>query len=95
MAQAKIALVKENNEYVGFACIVEIEGKPVTIGSLDEPLEIIECSREQLMNGFLAHPQEGVMVLNQNTNYEDEVERHINGGRRNREINNNNNYVLE
>lgn len=74
--QSKICLVKENGEYVGYAAIVEFNGMPITVGALDEPLEVIECTREQLMDGFIAHPQEFVQTIDQNTSYAEAVADH-------------------
>lgn len=66
----KIALVKENGEIVGcMAAFIDDEGKPVIIGSLDEPVEVIECSRNQLMAGVVSLPQEFLITLDQNTAY--------------------------
>lgn len=66
----KIALVRENNKVVGFmAAFVDDEGKPVIIGSLDEPVEVVECSRNQLMAGVVSLPQEFLITLDQNTAY--------------------------
>lgn len=71
--ESKICLVKENGKYVGYAAIVEFNGMPITVGALDEPLEVIECTRDQLMDGFMAHPQEFVQTIDQNTSYADAV----------------------
>ena len=66
----KIALVKENGEIVGcMAAFIDDEGKPIIIGSLDEPVEVIECSRNQLMAGLVSLPQEFLITLDQNTAY--------------------------
>ena len=66
----KIALVRENNKVVGFmAAFVDDEGKPIIIGSLDEPIEVVECSRNQLMAGVVSLPQEFLITLDQNTAY--------------------------
>ena len=66
----KIALVKENNKVVGFmAAFVDDEGKPIIMGSLDEPIEVIECSRNQLMSGVVSLPQEFLDTIDQNTAY--------------------------
>lgn len=94
MAESKVALVKENGRYVGFYAVTVVDGKPISLGALDEPIEVIECSREQLMDGFIAHPQEYVSIINQNTNYEEEVEEHLRRRER-RAINNTCTNVLE
>lgn len=66
----KIALVRENGEVVGFmAAFVDDEGKPIIMGSLDEPIEVIECSRNQLMSGVVSLPQEFLQTIDQNTAY--------------------------
>lgn len=66
----KIALVKENGEIVGFmASFVDDNGRPILIGSLDEPVEVVECTRNQLMSGVVSLPQELLITLDQNTAY--------------------------
>ena len=39
------------------------------MGSLDEPIEVIECSRNQLMSGVVSLPQEFLDTIDQNTAY--------------------------
>ena len=66
----KIALVKEDGKVVGFmAAFVDDEGKPIIMGSLDEPIEVVECSRNQLMSGVVSLPQEFLQTIDQNTAY--------------------------
>lgn len=66
----KVALVRENGKIVGFmAAFVDDEGKPIIMGSLDEPIEVIECSRNQLMSGVVSLPQEFLQTIDQNTAY--------------------------
>jgi len=66
----KIALVRENGEVVGCMCaFVDDEGHPVILGSLDEPVEVIECTKNQLMSGVVSLPQEFLITLDQNTAY--------------------------
>ena len=66
----KIALVYENGKVVGcMAAFVDDEGHPIIIGSLDEPVEVIECSRNQLMSGVVSLPQEFLDTIDQNTSY--------------------------
>ena len=66
----KIALVYENGEVVGcMAAFVDDEGKPVILGSLDEPVEVVECSRNELMHFVSSLPQEFLDTIDQNTAY--------------------------
>lgn len=66
----KIALVRENGKIVGcMAAFIDDEGKPVIIGSLDEPVEVVECSRNQLMHFVTSLPQEFLDTIDQNTAY--------------------------
>lgn len=66
----KIALVRENGVIVGcMAAFVDDEGHPIILGSLDEPVEVIECTRNQLMSGVVSLPQEFLITLDQNTTY--------------------------
>ena len=66
----KIALVYENGEVVGcMAAFVDDEGKPIIIGSLDEPVDVVKCSRNQLMAGVVSLPQEFLQTIDQNTAY--------------------------
>lgn len=66
----KIALVYENGEVVGcMAAFVDDNGKSVIIGSLDEPVEVIKCSRNELMHFVSSLPQEFLDTIDQNTAY--------------------------
>lgn len=66
----KIALVEENGQIVGFiAAFVDDEGKPFIMGGLDEPIEVVKCSRNELMSGVVSLPQEFLHTINQNTAY--------------------------
>ena len=66
----KIALVKENGVVIGcMAAFIDDEGKPIIIGSLDEPVEVVECSRNQLMHFVTSLPQEFLNTIDQNTAY--------------------------
>ena len=66
----KIVLVKENGEIVGcMAAFVDDEGKPVILGSLDEPVDYTECSRNELMHFVSSPPQEFLDTIDQNAAY--------------------------
>ena len=66
----KIILVRENGEIVGcIAAFVDDEGKPVILGSLDEPVDYAECSRNELMHFVSSLPQEFLDTIDQNTAY--------------------------
>lgn len=66
----KIVLVKENGEIVGcMAAFVDDEGKPVILGSLDEPVDYTECSRNEMMHFVTSLPQEFLDTIDQNTAY--------------------------
>ena len=43
----------------------------------DEPIEVVTCTEEQLMRGFLAHPQELVQTISQNSSYMEEVQKFL------------------
>lgn len=66
----KVVLVKENDKIVGcMAAFIDDEGKPVIIGSLDEPVDYAECSRNELMHFVSSLPQELLDTIDQNTAY--------------------------
>lgn len=66
----KITLVEENGQIVGFmAAFIDDEGKPFIMGSLDEPIEVVKCSRNELMSGVVSLPQEFLDTIDQNTAY--------------------------
>lgn len=66
----KVILVRENGEIVGcIAAFVDDEGKPVILGSLDEPVDYAECSRNELMHFVSSLPQEFLDTIDQNTAY--------------------------
>ena len=66
----KVVLVKENGEIVGcMAAFVDDKGKPVILGSLDEPVDYAECSRNELMHFVSSLPQEFLDIIDQNTAY--------------------------
>ena len=66
----KIAIVEENGKIVGCMCaFVDDDGKPIILGSLDEPVDFIKCTRNQLMSGVVSLPQEFLITLDQNTAY--------------------------
>ena len=77
--EAKIALVpdEEKGKFKGFVLILNINGIPLTIGGKDEPIEVVTCTEEQLMRGFLAHPQELVQTISQNSSYMEEVQKFL------------------
>ena len=79
MIEAKIALVpgNEKNKFKGFVLILNINGIPLTIGGKDEPIEVCICTEEQLMSGFLAHPQELITTITQNSSYMNEVQKFL------------------
>lgn len=69
--EMKIALVKENNELVGgFVMIVSDDGIPTILGGVNEPIDVQVISRDQLMNGLHALPQEFLATVDQNSSYE-------------------------
>ena len=68
----KVGIVKdENNRIIGaFAMIVDDNGIPTMIGSIHEPVEVVTCTEEQLMQGLHQLPQEFLQTVSQNTEYE-------------------------
>lgn len=68
----KVGIIKdENNQIIGaFAMIVDDNGIPTIIGSVDEPVEVVTCTKEQLINGLHQLPQEFLMTVDQNSAYE-------------------------